>query len=75
MLHDYDSRWAIDFQPFSKRLRSAAGLARFYQPLAAGQSVDIVDPNAAELNGYKLLVAPSLNVIDATFRRQIHRVC
>jgi beta-galactosidase len=70
ILHDYDSRWAIDYQVFTRDYDQEQVLLRFYTPLqriaqSAGQSVDIVDPTqAGDLNGYKLLVAPSLNVID-----------
>ena len=63
ILHDYDSRWAIDFQPHTKEYDQQQVLLRFYEPLAARQTVDIIDPNTAPLDGYKLLVAPSLNVI------------
>lgn len=68
LLHDYDSRWAIDFQPHSKHYDQQQVLLRFYTPLQqidepSGQAVDIIDPTAAPLDGYKLLVAPSLNVI------------
>ncbi|MGN6369526.1 MAG: beta-galactosidase [Phycisphaerae bacterium] len=63
LLHDYDSRWAIDFQPHSNRYDQLAILQDWYRALrkAAG-TVDIVSPNA-DLSHYKLLVAPSLNVI------------
>jgi beta-galactosidase len=70
ILHDYDSRWAIDYQLFTRDYDQEQVLLRFYTPLqriaqSAGQSVDIVDPTqAGDLNGYKFLVAPSLNVID-----------
>ncbi len=65
MLVDYDSRWAIDFQPHSKNYDQLQVLLRFYEPLAHGQSTDIVDPTSSvDLTQYKLLVAPSLNVID-----------
>lgn len=69
MLHDYDSRWAIDFQLFSKNYDQQQVMLRFYEPLervaaANGQAVDIVDPTSSvDLTRYKLLVAPSLNVI------------
>ena len=69
VLHDYDSRWAIDFQPHSKDYDQQQVLLRFYQPLeqmakAAGESIDIIDPTQDKpLEQYKLLVAPSLNVI------------
>jgi beta-galactosidase len=71
ILHDYDSRWAIDFQPFTKDYDQEQVLLRFYVPLervaaANGQAVDIIDPTSSvDLAPYKLLVAPSLNVISA----------
>ncbi|MDP9050080.1 MAG: beta-galactosidase [Acidobacteriota bacterium] len=70
ILHDYDSRWAIDYQQFTKDYDQQQVMLRFYTPLehmaqASGQAIDIVDPTqAGNLNSYKLLVAPSLNVID-----------
>jgi len=70
LLYTYDSRWAIDFQPHTRRYDEQQVVLRFYQPLerlaeSRGQQVDIVDPTqAGDLSGYKLLVAPSLNVID-----------
>jgi len=69
ILHDYDSRWAIDFQPHTKEYDQEQVLLRFYEPLeraaaANGDAVDIVDPTSSvDLAQYKLLVAPSLNVI------------
>lgn len=69
ILHDYDSRWAIDFQPHTKEYDQQQVLLRFYTPLqrvaqAGGHAIDIVDPTQDKpLAQYKLLVAPSLNVI------------
>ncbi len=68
LLTDYDSRWAIDFQRHSRLYDQQKVLLRFYRPLeqlaeTRGEAVDIVDPNVAPLERYKLLVAPSLNVI------------
>jgi beta-galactosidase len=63
ILHDYDSRWAIEFQPHSNRYDPVEVLLGYYRPLRdLAQSVDIVDPRAP-LDGYRLVVAPSLNVI------------
>ena len=63
LLNDYDSRWAIDFQPHTKDYDQQQILLRFYTPLQSiAQSVDIIEATAP-LNGYKLIVAPSLNVI------------
>ncbi|GGG84243.1 beta-galactosidase [Edaphobacter dinghuensis] len=70
LLHTYDSRWAIDFQPQSVLYNQQQVLLRFYKPLSRlaqsnGQSIDIVDPTQpGSLSQYKLLLAPSLNVID-----------
>jgi beta-galactosidase len=76
ILHDYDSRWAIDFQPHTKEYDQQQVLLRFYTPLDAiaqssGHAVDIVDPTAAPLDSYKLLVAPSLNVISSELAAQL----
>jgi beta-galactosidase len=64
ILHDYDSRWAIDFHPQSQRYDQIQVLLDYYEPLRrATQSVDIVAARAP-LGRYKLVAAPSLNVID-----------
>jgi beta-galactosidase len=76
ILHDYDSRWAIDFQPFTKLYDQQDILLRFYTPLQqiaerSGDAVDIVDPNVRPLDPYKLLVAPGLNVISASLAERL----
>ena len=63
VLHDYDSRWAIDFQLHTKDYDQQQILLDFYRPLQSiAQSVDVVEATAP-LDSYKLVVAPSLNVI------------
>ncbi len=63
ILHAYDSRWAIDFQPHTREYDQQQVMLEYYRPLhAVAQSVDIVDADAP-LSQYKLVVAPSLNVI------------
>jgi beta-galactosidase len=63
LLHDYDSRWAIDLNKFSNRWDNIDVLVSYYRPLRdLTQSVDIVDPTF-DLSRYKLVVAPGLNVI------------
>jgi len=65
ILHDYDSRWAIDAHKQTQRYDQVDVLLGYYKPLRdLAQSVDIVDPRDP-LDGYKLVVAPSLNVISA----------
>jgi len=63
ILHDYDSRWAIEFQRHSRDYDPVAVLLDYYRPLRdAVQSVDIVSPTQP-LDGYRLVVAPWLNVL------------
>ena len=63
ILHDYDSRWAIDFQIHTKNYDQQQILLDFYRPLQSiAQSVDVIQA-AAPLDNYKLVIAPSLNVI------------
>ena len=63
LLNSYDSRWAIDFQRHTTKYDQVSLLRDYYRyldPLA--QSIDVVSPDAP-LQEYKLVVAPSLNVI------------
>jgi beta-galactosidase len=71
ILHDYPSRWAIDFQPHHRDYDQIEVLLDYYRPLKDAHGVvDIVEAAAAPLAGYKLVVAPSLNVIsEATAKR------
>jgi beta-galactosidase len=63
IIQSYDSRWAIDFQRHSERFDPVEELLAFYRPLRdQSQSVDIVSPDAP-LDGYKVVVAPALNVL------------
>lgn len=63
ILYDYDSRWAIDFHLQSVRYDQVAILIGYYKALRErAQSVDIVDPSC-DLGRYRLVVAPSLNII------------
>lgn len=63
ILHDYDSRWAIDFQIHTKNYDQQQILLDFYRPLQSiAQSIDLIKATAP-LKNYKLILAPSLNVI------------
>jgi len=63
VIQSYDSRWAIDFQRHSTKFDPVAELLAFYKPLRnQSQAVDIVSP-MAPLDGYKVVVAPALNVL------------
>ncbi|KAB7646591.1 cellulase family glycosylhydrolase [Polymorphobacter fuscus] len=64
ILQDYPSRWAIDFQLHHRDYDQIEVLLDYYRPLKdALGAVDIVEAAAAPLAGYKLVVAPNLNII------------
>jgi beta-galactosidase len=61
----YESRWAIDFQPHSRNYDQQRILLDYYRALDdLTHGVDIVHASAP-LDHYKLVLAPSLNVIPA----------
>src|SRR6185437_9852753 len=63
VIQSFDSRWAIDFQRHNAKFDPVAELVAFYRPLRdQSQAVDLVSPNAP-LDGYKVVVAPALNVL------------
>ncbi|MGJ5818954.1 beta-galactosidase [Paludibaculum fermentans] len=63
MLHSYDSRWAVNFQRHNRNFDPVALLGSYYRPLRRqAQQMDVIHP-MAPLGGYKLVVAPALNVL------------
>ena len=71
LLHDYDSRWAIDFNRFSQRYDQLQILMDYYQVLREPtQAIDIVVPTF-DLTRYKLVVAPSLNIISTALAKHL----
>ena len=63
ILESYDSRWAIDFQQHNRNYDELQVLLDWYRPLRLKNlTVDIINASAP-LDGYKLVVAPGLNVI------------
>jgi beta-galactosidase len=71
LLHSYDSRWAIDFQPHNRNYDQLEVLLEWYRPLRAqGLTVDVISADAS-LVGYKLVVAPSLNVISSSLAERL----
>jgi beta-galactosidase len=66
VLHDYDSRFALQVQPTNAALAFEETLERHYEGLRRlGLGVDVLSP-AADLSEYRVVVAPSLYVIDET---------
>ena len=63
VLQDYNSRWAINWQRHNKAFDPVTALVSYYGPLRAlARSVDVV-ADTAPLSGYKLVVAPALNLL------------
>jgi beta-galactosidase len=63
LLYSYDSHWAIQWQKHTEKYDDIGLLKSYYGALRKlSQSVDVVSANAL-LEGYKLVVAPSLNVL------------
>ncbi len=63
LLYSYDSRWAIDLQKFTQKYDQEVLLKSYYHALRhLSQAMDVVNPYAP-LAGYKLVVAPDLNLI------------
>lgn len=72
ILQDYPSRWAIDFQLHHRDYDQIEVLLDYYQPLKdALGAVDVVEAAVAPLDGYRLVVAPSLNVITADMAKRL----
>ena len=63
LLYSYDSHWAIQFQKHTEKYDDVALLKSYYQALRQiAQSLDVISASAP-LDGYKLVAAPSLNVL------------
>jgi beta-galactosidase len=63
LLYSYDSHWAIQWQKHTEKYDDIGLLKSYYGALRKlSQSVDVVSASAP-LEGYKLVVAPSLNVL------------
>lgn len=63
LLYSYDSHWAIQFQKHTQKYDDIGLLQSYYRAIRRlTQSVDVISAKAP-LESYKLVVAPSLNVI------------
>jgi beta-galactosidase len=64
LLHDYDSRFALQVQPTNPALAYEETVQRHYESLRRlGLGVDVVSPHV-DLEHYRLVVAPGLFVLD-----------
>jgi beta-galactosidase len=63
LLYSYDSHWAIQFQKHTQKYDDISLLKSYYHALRKlAQSVDVISAKAP-LEGYKLVMAPDLNVL------------
>ncbi len=63
LLQSYDSRWAINAQRHQQQFDPVALFNAYYRPLrSVAQQMDVISASAP-LDGYKLVVAPGLNVL------------
>jgi beta-galactosidase len=64
LLNCYDSRWSIQWQPHHKEFDYITHFLHYYRPLAAQNiSMDIISGDEA-LDGYKLVIAPTMVILD-----------
>jgi beta-galactosidase len=73
LIHDYDSRFALQVQPTNEVLAYEATVQRHYESLRRlGLGVDVV-PNVDNLDRYRLVIAPSLYVCDPEMASALSR--
>ncbi len=65
ILHDFPSRWAIKRQPMTVDYDPFAIFGDFYRATKPHVAGIAVVPPTARLDGYRLVLAPALHVIDA----------
>lgn len=64
MVYSQDSRWAIENERHSRDYDPVVVLKDWYRPFAeTGHAIDVVHPGA-DLSGYRLVLAPNLNLLD-----------
>jgi beta-galactosidase len=63
-IHSYEDRWAINAQPHHPDFDYRHHFLHYYLPVRQrGVSIDVISPTAM-LDGYRLLIAPSLHILD-----------
>jgi beta-galactosidase len=64
LLNCYDSRWSIEWQRHHKEFDYVAHFNSYYRPLAARNlNVDVISADEP-LDGYRLVIAPALLILD-----------
>jgi beta-galactosidase len=64
LLNCYDSRWSIEWQPHHQSFSYIEHFLNYYRPLAAQNiSLDVISADES-LEGYKLVIAPTLLILN-----------
>ena len=64
LLNSYDSRWAIQWQRHHRDFDYVAHFEHYYRPLAAQNVATDVISADAPLDGYRLIIAPALLIVN-----------
>jgi len=73
ILNSYESRWSIKAQPHHQDFDYVAYLEHFYRPLAARNiDVDIISVDAP-LDGYRLVIAPALLIVNEEYAEKFKK--
>jgi beta-galactosidase len=73
LLHSYDDLWAIELQPHNRDFGYLRHLFNYYRALQrTGVPVDLAPPTR-DLGRYKLVIAPTLFLVDETIADNLRR--
>ncbi len=71
LIFDYEAQWIFEIQPQGRSFNYARLAFQFYTSLRQkGLNVDIIGPNAS-IDGYKLVVIPSLPIVSDELAKQL----
>ncbi len=71
LLHDYDSRWSLYYQPHHPDFEYIKYGLSFYKPLRnLIHNVDVISPEAS-LEKYRLVVAPAMHVMNEELAKRL----
>jgi beta-galactosidase len=73
LLHDYDSRWSINWQRHNHEFDYVAHIEHYAAPLSRfNLPFDVISPDGP-LDGYRLVIAPALLILDEARSRSLEQ--
>jgi beta-galactosidase len=73
ILHDYESRWALHFQPHHESYDAVRYSLSFYKPLRELlHNLDVISTSAA-IENYRLVIAPICHILDEELANRLIR--